>query len=449
MKVDRIARRGKKRQIWSYLPQGALAAAALVALWQRQRAHRSVSEICPPEQAVSLPSSPPHVTIILPVRNEAAHIDACLASLCAQDYPDFSILVIDDGSTDATPELLAGWLKRDSHVQIQHIDHLPGGWAGKAHALHTGVLLTQSEWLLFTDADTRHEPQTLRLMINHALHNQDDLLSTSMNFMTLQGPVTPLLMPITEILLAQRVTPSEVKKQSSPRAFAFGQYILLRRSVYLATGGYAAPGMRASAVEDLALAEHIKHGGGQLEIVDGRGLLHNLQWTTWKSARQGWSKGCYSEIIRSDIPLAGFPAALAIITYSLGPFGTVLYALLTRKARRSSLLFASLALLAQIDAKYCFDRQYGLPGRWALTAPFAWLVCGIMALDVTRIIMTGQRTAWKGRQIPFQERAAWTPLTTYRQRIISALTTFSFSAGSLHEGNGSTGGSNDSTGDTA
>src|SRR5207245_1416363 len=106
---------------------------------------------------------------------------------------------------------------------------LPGGWTGKAHALHTGVTLTSGEWLLFTDADTCHAPRTLRLMVGHALGQQADLLSTRTTLMTLSGPFMPLLMPISEVLLAHRVTPADVRDPASPSAFACGQYIILRR----------------------------------------------------------------------------------------------------------------------------------------------------------------------------------------------------------------------------
>ena len=403
MKKDRTASYRKEHTFLSYLPQGALIVAALFALWQRQRAIRSVKETLPPDQA-PLPTPAPHVSIVLPVRNEAANIDACLASLTAQDYPNFSITVVDDGSTDTTPEQLAAWYKRDPRVQTLRVDHLPANWAGKTHALHTGVMQSHGEWLLFTDADTQHEPVTLRLMMGHALRQQDDLLSMSMNLMTLSGPATPLLLPVTEILLAQRVTPSEVKDPASPRAFAFGQYILLRRDAYLATGGYSAPDMSTSAVEDLALAEQIKHRGYQVEIVDGRGLVNNCQWTTWNTARLGWGKSCYSEIVRTNIPLAAFPAALGLMAYGLGPPIILLYAIATRKTSRVSTILASLTLLTQIETKRHVDKKYGLSRLWALTAPIAWTSCGIMALDVTRHILTGKRMAWKSRQIPKQER---------------------------------------------
>jgi hypothetical protein len=164
--------------------------------------------------------------------------------------------------------------------------------------------------------------------------------------------------------------------------------------------------MRTSAVEDLALAEQLKQHGKQVEVVDGRGLLHNRQWTTWKSARHGWGKSCYSEIVRSSIPLAGFPAALALIVYGLAPTGALVRTLLKRKSERTPALFGALTLLVQIAARRRFDRQYGLPWFWSLTAPLSWVICGVMALDVTRVIVTDQRAIWKDRRIPRQERIA-------------------------------------------
>ncbi len=381
-----------------YLLPGALAVSALVALWQSYRSHRVVRETYPPDEN-PLPEPAPHVSIIVPVRNEEATIDTCVASLLAQDYPDFDVMLIDDVSTDATPHLLAEWARRDNRVQVHRIDQLSAGWAGKAHALHTGVTLTSGEWLLFTDADTCHAPQTLRLMMGHALGRQVDLLSMCMTLMTLSGPFMPLIFPISEILLAHGMTPAEVRNPASPRAFAFGQYVLLRRKAYLATGGYAAAGMRMTSVEDIALAARFKQYRQRIDLVHTRGLITNRQWTTWKSFREGWVKGSYGELIRTHMALATLPGGLAFIAYGLLPLGVVLYALYSRRISRLSTLLAGITLLAQIDAKRCFDREYELALPWSLAVPAGWVVAGILLLDAARIILTGRGVNWKGRAI--------------------------------------------------
>lgn len=385
-----------------------LVLAAAVALWQSYRAHRSVKEMRPPRE-VPLPETVSHISIILPVRNEEENIDACVASLLAQDYPDFDLTIIDDGSTDATPCLLKQWQARDRRVHVYRVDHLPGGWAGKAHALHTGVMQTDGAWLLFTDADTRHAPHTLRLMAGYAMQQQVDLLSMHTNLVTISGPAMHLIMPITEILLALRVTPGEMRDPASSRSFAFGQYILLRRAAYLATGGYAAADLRGTSIDDLALAEQFKYNQCRIEVVNGRGLVKNRQWATWQSARQGWRKSYYGVIIRSHLPLAGIPFPLAFIGYGAGPLAVLLRALRLRKTRRSSILLAGITVLAQIHARRCFDRVYELAPPWSLTAPAGWLICGALAFDTSRLHLTGRAVNWKGRPLPKQVAPSYRP----------------------------------------
>lgn len=378
-----------------------LALAAGVALWQSYRARRSVKEMHPPRE-VPVPEPAPHISIILPVRNEEANINSCVSSLLAQDYPDFDLTIIDDGSTDATPCLLAQWEAQDSRVHVYRVDHLPCGWAGKAHALHTGVMRTEGEWLLFTDADTWHAPHTLRLMAGHAMQQRVDLLSMHTNIVTLSGPAMPLIMPISEILLAGRVTPREMSDPASLRSFAFGQYILLRRAAYQTTGGYAAADLRGTSVDDLALAEQFKHCRQRIEVVNGRGLVKNRQWATWQSARQGWRKSYYGVIIRSRVPLLGLPIPLIFIAYGAGPLAVLLRALRARETPRSSVLLAGITILAQIHARRCFDRVYDLAPPWSLAAPAGWLACGALAFDTTRLHLTGRAVNWKGRSLPRQ-----------------------------------------------
>jgi len=157
--------------------------------------------------------------------------------------------------------------------------------------------------------------------------------------------------------------------------------------------------MRMTAIDDVALAARFKQRRQRIELVNGRGLITNRQWTTWKSLRQGWGKSCYGELIRSHIVLASLPGGLALIAYGLVPLGVLLHALYSGKVRRLSTLLAGIALLAQIDTKRCFDREYELAFPWSLAAPVGWVVCGTLMLDVVRLILTGRGTDWKGRHL--------------------------------------------------
>lgn len=371
-----------------------VALCALVALRQAARIRRAFTELTPPE-AAPLPAPAPHVSIVLPVRDEAANIDGVVGSLLAQDYPNFDLTVLDDGSTDETPRLLAAWAARDARLRVHRIAALPPGWAGKANALHTGVGLTAGAWLLFTDADTRHDPAMLRLAVGHALRHGDDLLSAIVDSAYI-GPGMRLLTPIGAITLLERATPAELRDPLHPGAFATGQYILIRRGAYERFGGYANPRLRATFADDVYLAQEVKKHGGKLDLVSARGLVLNEQWRTWDAAWRGWRKSVYGDI--GHRPLLGLAGGLTLLAYGLLPPLALLRALAARNPTLAAL--AALASAAQIATRRPFDREAGLSWRWSLSAPAGWAALGLLILDATRLAVTRAGADWKGRAAP-------------------------------------------------
>ncbi len=113
----------------------------------------------------ALLADPPFVSILVPARNEAANIEACLRSLAAQDYPACEVLVLDDDSTDATPDLAAALAAAHPHVTLLRGQPLPPGWLGKQWACHQLAQAARGDLLLFTDADTRHAPAAVRAAV--------------------------------------------------------------------------------------------------------------------------------------------------------------------------------------------------------------------------------------------------------------------------------------------
>jgi chlorobactene glucosyltransferase len=370
------------------------ALCALMAVRQAVRIRRAFAEITIPAD-LPLPPAAPRVAIILPVRDEAANIDAVVASLLAQEGVDAEVLVLDDGSTDATPDLLAAWAAREPRLRVRRIEALPEGWAGKAHALHTGVGLTTAEWLLFTDADTRHSPATLRRMLGHALREGDVVLSMIPE-LTYSGAGMRLLTPLGGVALLERATPSELRDPVHRGAIANGQYILIRRAIYERSGGYANPRLRMTFADDVYLAEEVKRRGGRVDIVSGRGLVRNEQWTTWAVAWRGWRKSVYGDVVGR--PLYGLSGGIALITFGLLPPLTLLRALLRRDTTQAAL--AATALLGQIATRRPFDRDAGLPWRWTLSVPLGWVALGVLILDATWRAVTNVGAAWKGRIAP-------------------------------------------------
>ena len=114
------------------------------------------------KRVLEIDSQAPFVSILVPARNEERGIRECIDSLCNQVYSSYEVLVLDDGSTDSTPDILQELKKQypDLLTIITGIS-LPKDWIGKSHACHQLSMKAKGEYLLFTDADTIHSPYSV------------------------------------------------------------------------------------------------------------------------------------------------------------------------------------------------------------------------------------------------------------------------------------------------
>ncbi|HEX7832627.1 MAG TPA: glycosyltransferase family A protein, partial [Thermoanaerobaculia bacterium] len=91
----------------------------------------------------------PKVTVLIPVFNRETFVDEAIRSVVGQDFADFELLLVDDGSTDRTPEVLEAWRQRDSRVVVVTSAvnlGIPGALnLGLAHARGTYVARLDSD----------------------------------------------------------------------------------------------------------------------------------------------------------------------------------------------------------------------------------------------------------------------------------------------------------------
>jgi glycosyltransferase involved in cell wall biosynthesis len=106
------------------------------------------------------PEVPGLVSIVLPVYNGAQVLDESIASVIAQTYRDFELIVIDDGSTDETPRIADAWAARDPRVRVVHQENqkLP-------RSLSNGFRLARGEFLTWTSDDNRMKPDFLGKLV--------------------------------------------------------------------------------------------------------------------------------------------------------------------------------------------------------------------------------------------------------------------------------------------
>ncbi|MGH9785226.1 MAG: glycosyltransferase [Terriglobia bacterium] len=239
------------------------------------------------------PPTMPRVSAIIPARNEEANIATCVRSLLAQGPApgnDLEIIVADDGSEDKTAEIVRELAANSPSVRLISVPPLPAGWLGKNHALHAAVEQAQGEWLLFTDADTRHEPRTLAAVIARAEKENLDLVSFSPRQETRtwwEKAVIPLVFQE----LARLYPFSRVNDPHDPIAAANGQYILIRRKAYQAVGGHQA--VRNEVVEDVELARLAKRAGFRIWFGSGEGVVSTRMYRRYSEMWDGWLKNLY------------------------------------------------------------------------------------------------------------------------------------------------------------
>jgi len=129
------------------------------------------------------PPSWPEVVAVVPARDEAPTIAACLESLLAQDYPGrLSVVLVDDNSGDGTGAIASRIAEADRRVSVVAGSPLPAGWTGKPWALLQGVARAaetapDARYYFFTDADVVHPPGTLRALVAKAESDGRELVS--------------------------------------------------------------------------------------------------------------------------------------------------------------------------------------------------------------------------------------------------------------------------------
>ncbi len=231
------------------------------------------------QQAVESPA----ISIIVPARNEEASLGDCLQSLVEQTGVAYEIIVVDDGSTDRTRQIVDGF----AGVAVISPGPLPPGWTGKNNALVAGVGAARGEWLLFTDADTAHVLGSLSRALAEAQENCVDMLSYSPE----QIAVTfweMAVLPVVFAELACAYPPKVVSDPASPIAAANGQYILIRRDAYEAVGGHRA--IADSLLEDVALARAVKSSGRKIRFRYAADAVRTRMYCNFGQLREGWTK---------------------------------------------------------------------------------------------------------------------------------------------------------------
>ncbi len=242
------------------------------------------------------PEKSPLVSVMVPGRNEEQNFADCLHSLLAQGSVieiTVDIIVTDDSSEEKTAAIatqIAATQPHGKHVTLVSVPSLPEGWVGKNHALHAGVRHSRGEWLLFTDADTRHVPGKLPGVIERAQRENLSLLSFSPR-QEVRTWWERAVIPALYEQLAKLYPYERVNDPADSAAAANGQYILFRREAYFALGGHEA--VRDAVLEDVELARRTKQAGFRIWFGPGEGIVSTRMYRRFAEMWEGWTKNLF------------------------------------------------------------------------------------------------------------------------------------------------------------
>jgi chlorobactene glucosyltransferase len=314
------------------------------------------------------------VSIVVPARNEAGRIPALLDSLGHLRYPEREVVVVDDGSSDGTGEIAAR-----AGARVIRVPGPRTGWTGKSFACFTGAEATSGDWLLFTDADTVHRPESL----GRALALASDRHAGLVSLLARQHCRTfweRLLLPYAYALYFAGADPA------ASGGVANGQYLLFRRDDYERIGGHKA--VRSSLIEDVALARRCRRLGVHVVLARGERDLDVHMYDDLRSLWEGFGKNAFRFVAALD-GTGGFWTVSAAVTYGMA---------LPAAFRSRSVPMRMALAVAPTFGLLRWERLFGVSAGFAFLYPLAAATFQLIALDSIRRSLLPGGTVWKGRR---------------------------------------------------
>ncbi|MEV0258339.1 glycosyltransferase [Streptomyces sp. NPDC050732] len=342
------------------------------------------------------PARWPSVCVVVPARDEAAVLPLSLPSLLAQDYPGRAeVFLVDDGSSDGTGELARALAERHGGLPLTvgSPGEPPTGWTGKLWAVRHGMALARArdpEYLLLTDADIAHEPDSLRRLVAAAGHGGFDLVS-QMARLRVESGWERLVVPAFVYFFAQLYPFRWIARKGSRTAAAAGGCVLLRTDA--AERARVPDAIRHAVIDDVALARAVKRSGGHIWLglatrVDSVRPYPRLG-DLWRMV----SRSAYAQLRHSPLLLVGTVAGLAVVY--LAPPVALSAGLATGNAAAAAA--GGLAWLVMTATYLPMLRYYRQPPALALLLPGTAFLYLLMTVDSAVQHYRGRGAAWKGR----------------------------------------------------
>lgn len=199
-----------------------------------------------------------HFTVIIPARNEAANIKACVESILAQDYPSaaYEIIVIDDFSEDDTAFIVQALSQQFPQLRLLQLkDHCKEGetLAYKKKAIEIAVSMAKGDWILTTDADCIVPARWLLLYNAYIQEHHPSFVAAPVMFIKTAGILNQF--QLLDFLALQGITAAAVG--AGKHSMSNGANLGFEKAAFIAVGGYQGVDHIASG-DDMFLMHKMK-----------------------------------------------------------------------------------------------------------------------------------------------------------------------------------------------
>lgn len=337
------------------------------------------------------------VSVIIPARDEEHNIEGVVRSVAAQSGVR-QVIVVDDESSDQTPEILERLSREFARLEWLRAGSLPAGWRGKTHASAVGASRATASWLLFADADTRHKPGSVTALLALADSRGAAMLSVSPG-QRMETWWERLVIPLVFSELARLYRFDDVNNPASRAAAANGQCILIRRSAYDAVGGFE--GVRGAILEDVELAKRVKQSGETLIFLPGGEWVETRMYRSFGAMWEGWTKNLFLLYDRNSVRIAAAAARLLALSSLPETLWIVFAALFFAGDHRAGILIAwaasTIVLFAGQGVRRRELAKLGFSPRLSLYAPAGAPLVVVMMLNSLWAYRRRGSIQWKGR----------------------------------------------------
>ncbi len=331
----------------------------------------------------------PAVSVLIPARNEALNIEACVRAALRAAPAGSEILVYDDASTDQTPQILQRLCAELPALRVLKGVDLPDGWVGKPHACHRLAEAARADRMVFLDADVLLEPEGIQRIEQLTRKYRADVLTAVPKQIT-GGFFERLVLPLLHLTYTAWLFLPLIWRSSNPRFLAAnGQILAVSRDAYARIGGFSA--VRNSIVDDMAFCQRAKRKGARVVFADGFLMARCRMYRSAQEVLQGFSKNIFEGLGASLLGLA-----VVVLLYGF----TFVWPYLGWMFGSGSLAQAAmLAVSVNLAIRTCLAVRFQHPVLSVLLHPLGVLALIGIALNSMRLTLLG-RLSWRGRVYP-------------------------------------------------